>query len=343
MVEKPDGPLGGLSKALPGQRALSALQRSGSVGWERLIVRQGQLADGSVANLRSGRVLLSNVAISINTHAEPVLNFSDWPYVDYQLYSGFGLRGPGESDGTYRFISWNSYKSAMEGVVPISPDEVNRQTEDYLIRYTMYMIERLALDGGWFKHSEWGDEGESTYPYYPRGDRFATNARSFPTLAYIWAHLTMRRSPTGWVHVSGDADFIYQQLQMMYPFYLESDPTANFADRSDAGTPYIAYSQHVKERYGKNKGKEPPKGPIAAHSEALHFAWLMQGASHLYGDTVRERQWADIVARYHLGSKEMFAKAYPGKQTASWALPESDWPIYLGLIGYTRVSLIIDP
>ena len=170
----------------------------------------------------------------------------------------------------------------MENVLPIDPKEGNRQTEDALIRYTMFLTERLALDEGWWKHfpTEFGGR------FYPRGDRAATNARSFPALAYVWAHLTLRRGAQGWEHATGDADEIYRQLQRTYSWYVESDPTVseitsnpgkNLADRSPSGRTYLAYSQHLKERYGPRSGRTV-KGVINAHNTALHWAWLMEEA-----------------------------------------------------------------
>jgi hypothetical protein len=209
----------------------------------------------------------------------------------------------------------------MENVSPIDPHERNRQTEDALIRYTMFLIERLALDQGWWKHfpTEFGGR------FYPRGDRAATNSRSFPALAYVWAYLTMRRTPQGWLHVPSDADLIYHELQKIYPFYITSDPAPNLADQTPSGVPYIAYSAHYRERLGAS---DATRRTINVHSHALHFAWLMQEASRLYGDSIRERQWAEIVARYHRGSKELFRTLYPAQDLAD--PPRS----YLGLIGY---------
>jgi hypothetical protein len=341
MVQMPDGLLGGLSKSLKGRQARSVPQKSGAASWRRVIVSQRQLTDGSAADLAPCNVLLSNLVISINAQTEPGLDFSTWPYVDYQFYPKFGLRAAGGEAGTFTFTQWNSYKYAMEGIVPIPPAEVNRQTGDYLIRYTMHMVERLASDKGWFTQWAWGDEGTPGYPKYPRGDRFTANSRSYPALAYVWAYLTFRRTPSGWIHIPGNADIIYNQLQETYRFYIESDPHANFADRSsETGTPYLSYSSEEKE---KNICSEAERGVLNTHGHALHFAWLMQEASHLYGDKVREGEWADVVARYHQGSKEMFKELYPGKEPLWGDQPTEDQPTYLGLISYSRTQPMIAP
>ena len=297
------------------------------------------IREDAVLNIYTdGKILLTNRAISINADTEPAPDFDRYPHRTYQFYPTYGLRGF-EKDVEkgivkYYFNPWNDYKYAMESVVPIPPDEANRQTEDWLIRLTMHLVERLALDEGWFKHYAWS--------VYPRGDRFATNSRSFPALAYVWAFLTMQKTPQGWQHVAGDGDVIYHQLQEIYDWFVESDPAnrsiatpgLNLADRLPSGTPYIAYSAALKERYDQ-RPSDPcmheafdrrPSGVINAHSEPVHFAGLMQEASRLFGDPVREVQWRDIVLRYHLGSKELFQLTYPAAQPAGRILP--------GLIGY---------
>jgi hypothetical protein len=296
--------------------------------------RSGSASPG--IDLGREEVLLANRAISINVDQEPPLDFVRYPYAfsrnekgeqnGYQFYTTFGMR---EFDGKYYYFNhWDQFKYAMENVSPIPREEISRQTEDWLIRLTMFVVERLAQDQGWWKFHEWTGGGGVQFP---RGDRFTDDARSFPALAYVWAYLTMRRTPQGWIHVPGDADGIYRQLQQTYSWYLESDPSVtsitpnpahNFADRSPSGTPYLAYSQHLKERYGPDSS-ETVKGVINAHCTALHWAWLMAEASRLYGDPVREGQWRAVVTRYHEGSKEMFHSAYPDRR-------------YFGLIPYQR-------
>jgi hypothetical protein len=329
IVQVPDGPLGGLNDGLFGHHARSFLLESGTAGnWLRPVLLDGQLADGYSTVLRGRTVLLSNCVVAIDATAP--LDFASDQYRSYQLYPTFGMHTYDEkgearnhqNTNRYYFNKWNDYKYAMENVIPISPSEENRQTEDALIRHTMFLIERLALDQGWWKHFPTEISGR----FYPRGDRAATNSRSFPALAYVWAYLTMRRTPQGWVRVPGDADVIYHELQKIYPFYLISDPAPNLADQTPAGIPYIAYSSHHRERLGR---PDESKRVINVHGQALHFAWLMQEASRLYGDPIREQQWAEVVARYHQGSKTLFSALYPGQDLA-------DPPrTYSGLIGYS--------
>ena len=331
----PDGPLGGLDSGLIGHHADARLIHTTGHRIRRVIFDH-KMADGHSIVLLPSRVLLSNVVVAINSPESAPLIFSGGHYARYQLYPTFGMQDfdavekrRGENELPYRFNEWNSYKYAMEDISPINPAERNRQTEDALIRYTMFLIERLTLDQGWWTVPAW-QSGET---YYPRGDRGATHSRSFPALAYLWAYLTMLRTPAGWTHVPSDADFIYRELQKTYQYYINSDPAPNFADNtplwfpnSPFGFPYIAYSAHHRERLG---GKEPTQRVINAHSTALRFAWVMREASHLFGDSVREQQWTDVVAQYHRGSKELFRLVYPGKDPTDLART------YSGLIGYS--------
>lgn len=322
LVWVPDGPLGGLNSGLSGSHGGTISPTSVAGGWGRIVG-----ANGSNIVLRSGFALLSNSVVAINSpDLQPPLDFSIYPFNTYQFYPTFGLRDiTTDTYGNveYHFNAWNSYKYAMENTGLIDRMERNRQTEDVLIRYTMFLIERLALDEGWWKLPAWTGGGDT---YFPRGDRAATNSRSFPALAYVWAHLTMRKTPAGWIHVPSDADVIYHQLQQTYQYYINSDPASNLADNTSTGVPYIAYSAHHRERLG---GGEVPRRVINAHSTALHFAWLMQEASSLFGDSVRVQQWADVVNQNHRGSKALFQQLYPGRDPANAART------YRGFIGYS--------
>jgi hypothetical protein len=93
----------------------------------------------------------------------------------------------------------------------------------------------------------------------------------------------------------------------------------------DSKTPYIAYSQAHRERLG---GDEHPRRTINAHSEVLQFAWLMREASGLVGDTTATRAWADILTRYHPGTKALFRDLYPARD------PHDQRRFYRGLVGY---------
>lgn len=276
-------------------------------------------------------MLLANRAISIVGGPSSLLDFTRYPYAfipdgGYQFYPGLGIRG---IDGArYDFNNWDDIKYAVENVSPVPLEEVSRQTEDWIVRLTMFSVEQLADDEGWWRTHEWTGGGGVQFP---RGDRFTDDARSFPGLAYVWAHLALRQTRQGWRHFPTDADEIYRQLQQTYPWYIESDPSVsritenpahNFADRSPSGTPYLSYSQHLKERYGPNSS-QTVKGVINAHGTAVKWAWLMAEASRLFGGPGREADWLSLVARYHPGSKEMFDLAYPDER-------------FFGLIPYQR-------
>ncbi len=326
-VQVPDGPLGGLDSHLVGHHGSPASLVRTNEGWARYILSNYKMADAHAIVLLSNRTLLSNSVIAINSpDPQTPLDFSDYQFSTYQYYPRFGQH---RLNTGYLFNQWNSYQPAMEDISPISPAERNRQKEDALIRYTIFLIERLAIDQGWWTLPRWEGSAKGRVTQYPRGDRAATNSRSFPALAYVWAHLTMRRTPAGWTHVPSDADFIYHELQKTYPYYINSDPAQNLADNSPSGIPdipYIAYSAHHRERLG---GGEPTRRIINAHGTALHFAWLMQEASRLFGDSVREQQWATVVARYHEGSKKLFQLVYPGQN------PNNPTQTYRGLIDYS--------
>jgi hypothetical protein len=225
IVQIPNGPLGGLNNGLFGHHARSQLLPIGTTGgWSRHVISDSKLADGHPAVVLGRSMLLSNCVVAID--APTLLDFSS---DQYQLFPTFGMHDfqPAgeernrENTNQYYFNKWNDYKAPMENISPIDPNEGNRQTEDTLIRYTMFLIERLALDQGWWKHFPHQLSGR----FYPAGDRAATNGRSFPALAYVWAHLTLQRGPQGWVHHPSDADVIYHQLQQTYSWYLETDPT----------------------------------------------------------------------------------------------------------------------
>jgi len=288
------------------------------------------------------QVLLANRAISVNADTVPpyyTCNSRDENpcsvFSTNHFYPGLGIRSYDEKKNLYHFNNWDMLKYAMENVAPAPPGETNRQTEDWLIRLTMFAMDQLAADNSWWAAPAWTGGGGVEFP---AGDRYTDDARSFPALAYVWAHLTMRHGPQGWTHAAGDADAIYQQLQQTYSWYLESDPEVteitsnparNFADRSPSGTPYLSYSQHLKERYGPNSD-QTVKGVINAHSTAMHWAWLMAEASRLFGDSNRETEWREVIARYHEGSREMLRLAYPAHRLNDPA------GILTGLIPYQR-------
>ena len=344
-VQVPDGPLGGLDSGLIGHHVecdeeclkvrlagANSLTRTNE-GWARFILSDQKLADGHAIVLLRNRALLANSVIAIHSpDPEGPLNYSVYPFDLYQFYPTFGLRSTTKDrDGkvvAYHFNKWNDYQPAMENQSPIDRAQRNRQTEDALIRYTMFLTERLALDQGWWKHYAWKSSSKEIETQYLRGGRFTTNSRSFPGLAYTWAHLTMRQTPAGWIRVPSDADVIYHELQKTYSYYTYSDPAPNFADYTTSGTQfqYLAYSVQERERWG---GAEPPRRVINSHGTALHFAWLMKEASSLFGDSDRARQWDDVVTQFHRGSKELFQSVYPGQDPTNPALT------YRGLIGYS--------
>ncbi len=321
---------------------LPCLPQPGCKGQTRSINLQHSGAAAAGIDLLREQVLLANRAISVKADTVPpyyTCNSGD----EYRcsvlstnhFYPGLGIRSFDDKKSLFHFNNWDSLKYAMENVAPVPPGETNRQTEDWLIRLTMFAMDQLATDHGWWAAPAWTGGGGVEFP---AGDRYTDDARSFPALAYVWAHLTMRHGPQGLTHVAGDADAIYHQLQQTYSWYLESDPAAteitsnpamNFADRSPSGAPYLSYSQHLKERYGPDSDRTV-KGVINAHSTALHWAWLMAEASRLFGDSNRETEWRDVIARYHEGSREMLRLAYPAHRLDDPAA------IYTGLIPYQR-------
>jgi hypothetical protein len=311
LVQIPDGPLGGLDSHLDGHLAGSPLLPIGTTsGWSRRVVSDGTLHDGHPAILTGSRMLLSNTVVSVDSTVG--LEFSG----DLQFFPTFGVR-----TDVHWFNDWNAYRYSIGNLGPIDRTHIRRQREDAIVRQTMFLIDRLALDGGWWKGHAW----KSGPTEYPRGDRGATHSRSFPIMIYLWAHLALRRSADGWLYVPSDADLIYRQLQKAGPFLAESDPAPNLADRTSSGTRYIAYSQAYRERLS---GLVRPRQVINAHSEALQFAWLMREASALARDATAERKWADVVTRFHPGSKAMFATLYPARDL------HDQRRLYRGLIGY---------
>jgi hypothetical protein len=321
LVQMPDGPLGGLNSSLAGHQARSPLLRIGTTGgWSRRVVADGKLRDGHPAILTGSLLLLSNSVVSIDSTTP--LDFSGHGHFStFQFYPTFGLWTK-----DHWFNDWNAYKYSMGNLAPINRTDSRRQVEDALVRQTMFQMDRLTLDEGWWKNFAWAGTARGRLTAYPRGDRGATHGRSFPVLIYVWAHLTLRRTADGWVHIPGDADLIYRQLQKAGPFLVESDPAPNLADRMASGLPYIAYSAYHRERLG---GAEPTRRIINVHSENMQFAWLMREAAALARDQTAERKWADIVTRYYPASKELFRALYPARNL------DDPRTFYRGLIGYS--------
>src|SRR5690606_30040677 len=306
-VQRAIGPLGGLQQPWPGVRSRSTpVARSGN-RWERAI---------ALPPMTDGQRFLSNVLLLVDaTQHGDGLPVQHYPWSAYDFYAEHGLLT--ETATGFTFIDWNNYKYLMDALVPVELSG-HRFREDTLIRTGVHLRDRLALDDGWVRAPSWSG-GQHTYPH---GDRFTTSARSYPALVYLWAHLTMDQVGDRWVHVPGDGDCFYHQLQRTLPF-LDPRSPSSFSDlRSATGTPYLAYSLALRERSGNG-----PRGVINSHAHALHFAAQMREASEMFGDATAERAWREVVLTHHRGSKELLPALHPATR---------DGRTYLGLVNYSE-------
>ena len=215
-------------------------------------------------------------------------------------------------------MNWNRYES-LDLLVPFSekPSGSERLRLDYVVRAVMHLIRRMRYDGGWPKFPKWKDD-------YPYGDVFSAHSRAFPVAAYLWAYLATRWEELpgkGWRHVPTDADIIYDELQKLRRQYVLYDLqgvknlqqyrsallTPTFFDRRPDGTPYLAYSAHVKEL----TSDLAPRGVFNTHAHALHFAWFMARISELRQEDRQAKAWRAVVDRFHRGSKKLFVELYP--------------------------------
>ena len=314
-IEYPDGPLGGLSSSLWGKKFRTNFALPAP--FERILVSGGDFFQTrSRANIWAGHVFLVDAVISIGSPGDVPPDSADFDNKVYQFYPDFGLRSGGYH---FTFIDWNKYTT--NHFIPV----MNEVQEDFLIRISMHLRRRMELDGGWPKYPKWSK--------YPHGDIFTAHSRSFPQLAYLWAHLTLKHYRDNWVHEPSDADIIYHQLQKLQDYYLPSSPK-HFEDliKPDKRIPYISYSAAKKER----NSKKGPRGVLNTHAHALHFAWIMREASKLYGDSEIEQKWREIIAKYHVGSKELFRRLYPGQA-------KKGGPSIGGMVNYSRGTPRIHP
>ncbi|MFW9887338.1 MAG: FG-GAP repeat domain-containing protein [Candidatus Thorarchaeota archaeon] len=301
-IQRPDGPLGGLNWALDGSIMKSNFAMPPPFG--RTLVHNSRFFPaGPLARISPDRVYIVNGAICIGSSEDDRIITSEYDHdLDpdnitnrFQYYAGFGILRPGIGKGAefkHTFVNWNEYTT--DHFIPV---RTPRQ-EDFLIRISMHVINRMKQDGGWPKWPKWDE--------YPRGDIFTPHSRCFPHIAYLWAYLALSLQDNKWIHTPCDADLIYDQLQYLYQFYVRAGEK-NFVSRLPDGTPYISYSANRKTGRGR--------GVLNSHAHALHFAWIMQEVSTFrVGGIFRSVQWRSIVERYHAGSKALFNELYPHKK-----------------------------
>jgi hypothetical protein len=313
--------------------------------------------------LDGGQRLLSNAVISVLQVGETnQWIFEKYPYTAYQFYPGFGLRVKEENEetqaekepeqeekdiacsglphqemgnisGNKRYIAftqWNDYEQ-LQQFVPVYDDAEKPQRLDALMRGSMHVLERLAHDGGWLALPGWRSGDRE----YPCGHLGSQTARTFPPLAYLWAYLSLEWSPpitvggvalSPWHVANHEARPIYEQLQETAKFFTQTHPL-NFADSHD-GIPYIGYSSHNRENDPTVPGDQKVLGAIAAHAFAIHFIAIMRDTSRLAKDTPNAQKWAELLQRYHPGTRALFRLLYPAYDGQNPATK------YYGFLGY---------
>jgi hypothetical protein len=303
LVDHPGGPLGGMDGSLLAEFSSSVPQTTGALGWTRPIT----------VDIPAGCTFLANQVLQLDGSPTNRLDFTQGPYAVYPFYSGFGVPVGEGSPGVYTFVDFNAYKYPMEDIGPVPPEPGSGLAEDTLIRLGVHLLARLDFDGGWFKAPAWS--------IYPPGDSFTTNGRSFPNLAYLWAHLALTDSGSSFVHTPGDHDEIYDALQRTFSFLDSGAPEPTFADQlGGGGLDHISYSLHLKEKLGNFGG-----AVINSHSEALHFITIMIEASTLRGRAADRVGWEILLDVYFPGTRALFDDLYPGHQNGQ---------TYPGLIDY---------
>jgi FG-GAP-like repeat len=304
-TELPASPMGGFQLTLPGHAFSTKFDANVSTPRRRIVVAgKVQDAAGTAADLRSQHGLLATSVLSIlGSLPEESLSRQS----QFWFYPGYGLRKV-NPDTTATFINWNQYE-LLDRLIPLrrkylaSPSISDWFNEDLLIRVSMYLVDRMKLDGGWPRWPSW--TGAFTYP---DSDIFTPHSRSFLAMAYLWSYLTVEWKGGVWSHTEGDADVIYNQLQQLRRFYGLAPDTSkiNFQDEHQ-GIPYIAYSASRKETLGNG-----PKGVLNSHADALNFASQMEEASEMRDNSDDAKKWRAIVEFYHPGSKALFQLLYPG-------------------------------
>jgi hypothetical protein len=291
-------------------------------------------------NLRKHQRIVGGVALSaIPAAAAFAPDFNAYPQQAYPVYTEYGLvdfalrtevetdsscrlefdlrpgRPSGVSERFFDFADLNSYQ-ALDGYAPVQhypalsaahPGRA-RGALDQLLRANMHLLERMAHDGGWPIFAGWSR--------YACGCCYTASSRGFSSAVYLWAYLTLGWDGRRWVKCTNTTDPIFEQLQCTDQFF--EPGTASFSDRlaPPIGEEYIAYVNRYRENDPNVPADEKVKGVINAHAHALHFVAMMRDAARLKGDTAAANGWQSRLARFHRGSKAMFAELHPATDSA---------------------------
>jgi hypothetical protein len=289
-----------------------------------------------VVELRKHQRVVGGVALSVvPAGAAHHPAFTAHPLPVYPMYPEYGLLDfelrdeqvtdsscrfefdltPGRPSGVgerfFHFADLNVYQN-LDGYAPVqhfpsldgtSPVRA-RGALDQLIRANMHLLERMAHDGGWPIFAGWSR--------YVCGCRYTASARGFSSAVYLWAYLTLGWDGQRWVKCTNTTDPIWEQLQGTDRFF--EPGTDSFSDRLSPPLPeedYIAYVNRYRENNPNVPYEERVRGVINAHGHALHFVAMMRDAARLKGDAAAAVGWQSRLARFHRGSKALFAALHP--------------------------------
>ncbi|MFW9804401.1 MAG: hypothetical protein ACFFFC_17215 [Candidatus Thorarchaeota archaeon] len=256
--------------------------------------------------IKAGRLFLANSVITIGKPEQTALQPSDFKNECFQFYPGLGLLSQPSGDiGVYLSeIDYCKLGDSANWLIPIRNGHslLGQAHKDALIRLSMRLRDQMILDRWWPKMKK------VNYPKYRRkyseGEISVCYSRSFPMMVYVWALHTIHRDVANrWCHYQGDADVLYETLQELYAHYGPSSGVPHFEDYwPEKGVHYLSWCAGIKGM-----------GIINSHADALHFAWLMREASELFGDYDTEKNWREVVEKYHRGSQELVSHLHPAR------------------------------
>lgn len=310
-------------------------------------------------NLRPHQRIVGGVALSaVPSGGQNLPNFVAYPQQAYPFYAEYGLldfgntietvtdsscrfgfnlpagRPSGVSERFFDFADFSSYQQ-LDQYVPVQHfggqqaalAGRTRGALDQLLRANMHLLERMAHEGGWPQRAGWDR--------YACGFHYTPISRGFSSAVYLWAYLTLGWDGQRWVSCTNTTDPMYEQLQFTDQFFEPGSPST-FSDqlRLLNSEDYIAYSSGYRENDPNVPAAEKIRGVINAHAHALHFVAMMRDAARLKGETAVSNAWHSRLARFHSGSKAMFARLHPGTEYEN---PSIRYP---GLMNY---AFQIDP